>query len=203
MDKKIPALMFIAIGISISGNAQNRKMEISLKGSIYYAEYELKEAGNMSNSYVFVSPEITYYIKPSFGIGLNLNIPLSREVGTVNWDYYAKSPKIFNVGISAHFSTNREKRIRFHGTLGISYIKEKYTLTDYTDNPTLPEIAASPSGLAYSIGAGLGVRITRSVVFNLLDAKVGLLGKNFADGSGGGYFITFESGLILMFLKEK
>ncbi len=208
--------MLLLISLSFTGKAQNRKLEISLKGSLNFMEYELKEPGIVSGFNYFVSPEITYYIKPGFGVGLNFSIPLYINSPFYNAPYgryESGDAKIFNTGISAHFSTNRQKLIRLHGTVGLSYMKETYTLTGYESiyDPDsdeyiytpLPEINASPSGLAYSASVGLGVRITRSIVFNLLDVKGGLLSKNYGNSSGSGHFIGFESGFIFMFLKEK
>lgn len=194
-------LWILFMSILTVTSAQNRKLELSLGAATTNLEYETSQ-GNVHNHHLLLHSGLTYFIKPKIGIGIHANFPIEADNEVLIDTGETEITSFFKTGLSIHFTSNREQVLQFRTPMGVFYQSESYIIYDFeTDPPT--ETRMAPSGIGYSLNLGVGIKLSRAITFNLIDAEAQWLNEGYDEGSPGAYGLMLSSGFIFMMVREK
>lgn len=196
----------VLLALSVKARAQNYNLELQPKASrlsVFTASRE-----DIRNQYLpSFSLDVAYFIKPKLGIGIYYSRSLfanGRIESTGTTNFFSDSDALMNFepisayhhyGIDIRVSTDRTSRFSIYGTAGLLKAEQ---LTNFH------QFKVGRSGVGYSIGVGLVVKISRTICFNLFDARAIAYSKKFGfDREGSSYAFKVEAGPIFKFIRQR
>lgn len=188
-------LLFISFALAATAlHAQGYKLEIRPKvGASVTTVYMENRNTHFSTSYTVAALEAVYFIRPRVGIGVNYLFGVGdvTDLGGITggkgiYQHY---------GINAMISTDRTRRFGIYGVGGLHLAQQNFEF---------PYFDAGRKGMAYSLGFGTVIKISRSISLNLFEVKGLLYSGSFSYGSGkSSYGLFAETGLIFKMMREK
>lgn len=165
--------------------AQEYLVDLNLRGATF-TFVDMSDEGNQGQSIhrygstfpIAVNIEGVYFFKPHFGAGAFYSrsvqpgsLEYERYIDENDWGYEYGDFDYSMYGITAQVSSGRKRFFQVYGTarIGSAVVVEK--LDDYT---------ISSSGLFYSAGIGVMLKITRRISFNLFDVNYTWLPESFS-----------------------
>jgi opacity protein-like surface antigen len=190
-------VLSIILLLTLSGEilGQDYKTEVNLLGTI-----SALGDGQSGGSFFEATVRARYLIKPKIGIGIFYSRSMSGTVNFNEYYYLRAEPKYQHYGVEAQASSDRTKRFSIYGAVGL--LKAEW-VHHYSDG-NFYDFKSAKSGLGYTAGFGIAIKITRALSFNLIDCRGILYNKNFSYTEGSVPFgLSVDTGFIYKFIRQR
>ncbi len=198
----IVSLFFICSG---RANAQDRLIELKLGGAAISTEIYNYDGFYYGSGY---DVEVHYYIKSKLAVGAFytrsfnfLEEELSGAFIEVIGNNYSLTgnTSTLQYGLSARYSSRREKRFSVYGTVCFYRLQNVYDFEEEVG------FKIGDEGFAAGIGGGLGLKISRTIGWHMLEITYNhyVAGMDFTKEYFGLGEVHIKSGLVFNIMERK
>lgn len=169
---------------------QDYRAEVNLLGTI-----SVLGDDQVSSTFFEATVRARYLVKPKIGIGIFYSKSMSGEA---HFNLQAKS-QYQHYGFELQASSDRTKRFSIYGTAGV--LKAEWVIHSIDGN--FYDFKTAKSGLGYTAGFGLAIKITRAISFNLIDCRGILYSKGFSYTESSPFGVSVDTGFVFKFIRKR